>query len=85
MVDDCWQSVKRDAKSHLISNPTTFTDGMGALGVYIHSKNFKFGIYSNAGSVSRNNMPSSLTFEAIDAADFVKWQVDYLKYDSFNA
>lgn len=42
----------------------------------------KYGIYSDAGRLTCAAYPGSRGFEAVDAADFASWGVDYLKYDN---
>ena len=39
----------------------------------------QFGIYSDAGSATCAGYPGSRGYEAVDAADFASWGVDYLK------
>ena len=51
---------------------------------YVHSKGLKFGIYSSAGTKTCEGRAGSLNYEDVDAADFAKWEVDYLKYDNCN-
>lgn len=47
-VDDGWANLFRDDNGYIVVNKK-FPSGMKALGDYIHSKNLKFGIYSDAG------------------------------------
>jgi alpha-galactosidase len=54
---------------------------MKALADYVHSKGFKFGIYSCAGVVTCGGYPASWGHEFQDARTFASWGVDYLKYD----
>ena len=55
---------------------------MKAVGDYIHSLGLKFGIYSSAGTKTCQGLAGSLDYEDVDAEDFAKWGVDYLKYDN---
>lgn len=80
VIDDCWQ-VARDENGMLVADPDRFPNGIKALCDYVHSKNLKFGIYSDAGKLTCQERPGSLNFEAIDAATFAEWGVDYIKYD----
>ena len=57
---------------------------MFELGRYIHSKNLKFGIFSDAGTKTCWGNAGSLGHEQTDANDFAEWKVDYLKYDNCN-
>ena len=79
-VDDCWQE-KRGADGHIVPFASKFPSGMKALGDYIHDLGLKFGIYSCAGNYTCEGWPGSYGHEAIDAADYASWGVDYLKYD----
>ncbi|MEV6527948.1 NPCBM/NEW2 domain-containing protein [Longispora sp. NPDC051575] len=87
-VDDCWQASTRDANGRLRGDPTRFPDGMKALADYVHAKGLKFGIYATPGTRTCaniwDNYPGTLGSkgrEALDAATFASWGVDYLKYD----
>jgi hypothetical protein len=55
---------------------------MKPLGDYIHEKGLKYGIYSDAGYETCAGNPGSLGHEAVDAATFAEWGIDYLKYDN---
>ena len=79
-IDDCWMH-KRGADGHIIPFKDKFPSGMRALGDYIHSLGLKFGIYSDTGNTTCEGYPGSYGHEAIDAADYASWGVDYLKYD----
>ena len=77
-LDDCWQGT-RDADVFIHSN-SRFPD-MKALGDYIHSRGFKFGIYSSPGPKTCGGFPGSYGYEEKDAETYAKWGVDFLKYD----
>lgn len=81
-VDDCWMTDTRDADGHLQADPSTFPQGMSALGDYIHNATLKFGIYSSAGTKTCAGRAGSLDYETTDATDFATWGVDYLKLDN---
>lgn len=81
-IDDCWLTKERDSRGHAIVDPTTFPDGMKAIGDYIHSQGLKFGIYNSAGTMTCEGRAGSLHHEQIDVNDFVDWGVDLLKYDN---
>lgn len=55
---------------------------MKHLSDYIHGLGLKFGIYSDAGIWTCGGQAGSLGYERIDARDYEKWGVDYLKYDN---
>ncbi len=80
VVDDCWHG-KRDANGFISADPERFPSGMKALADYIHSKDLKFGIYSDAGRMTCGRRPGSQGHEYQDALTYARWGVDYLKYD----
>lgn len=77
-LDDCWQG-KRDQQGRIHPNDR-FPD-MKALGDYIHSQGFKFGIYSSPGPKTCGGFAGSYGHEKQDAATYASWGVDLLKYD----
>jgi alpha-galactosidase len=81
-LDDCWEAPARDSNGRLWGHPETFPSGMKVLGDFIHEKGLKYGIYSDAGYQTCAGNPGSLGYEAIDAATFAEWGIDYLKYDN---
>jgi alpha-galactosidase len=83
VIDDCWQ-VKRDAAGKIVADPERFPSGIKALADAIHAKGLKFGIYSDAGSMTCAKRPGGKDHEAQDAKTYAEWGVDYLKYDWCN-
>jgi alpha-galactosidase len=83
VIDDCWQ-VERDRDGNIVPDPKHFTSGIKALADYVHSRGLKFGIYSDAGSMTCAKRPGSLGHEYQDALQYAAWGVDYLKYDWCN-
>lgn len=83
VIDDCWQ-VQRDASGNIVPDPKRFSSGIKALADYVHSRGLKFGIYSDAGSMTCAKRPGSLGHEYQDALSYAAWGVDYLKYDWCN-
>ena len=81
VVDDCWESMARDANGNLVPDPLKFPSGMKALGDYLHSKGFKFGIHSCAGTKTCGGYPGGRGHEFQDARNYAAWGVDFLKYD----
>ncbi|KMT16789.1 hypothetical protein BVRB_2g042760 [Beta vulgaris subsp. vulgaris] len=81
-IDDCWSSATRDSKDQLVPDPKTFPSGIKALADYVHSKDLKLGIYSDAGAFTCQVRPGSIFHENDDAKLFASWGVDYLKYDN---
>lgn len=80
VIDDCWQ-IDRDAQGNILPDPKRFPSGMKALADYIHSKGLKFGLYSDAGTLTCQKRPGSRGYEFQDARQYAAWDVDYLKYD----
>jgi alpha-galactosidase len=83
VIDDCWQ-VTRDASGNIVADAKTFPSGIKALADYVHSKGLKFGIYSDAGTMTCAKRPGSRGHEYQDALQYASWGVDYLKYDWCN-
>ena len=84
VIDDTWSMKQRNANGDLVPDPEKFPSGMKALADYLHSKGFKFGIYSCAGNRTCGDYPGSWGHEIQDARLFASWGVDYLKYDWCN-
>ena len=80
VIDDCWQ-IDRDAQGNILPDPQRFSSGMKALADYVHAKGLKFGIYSDAGTLTCQKRPGSRGYEFQDARQYAAWGVDYLKYD----
>lgn len=81
VLDDCWLSKERDGEGNLAADPVKFPSGMKALGDFLHSKGFKFGIYNCAGRKTCAGYPGGRGHEFQDARTYASWGVDYLKYD----
>lgn len=80
VIDDCWQ-ISRDQEGHIIPDPKRFPSGIKSLADYVHAKGFKFGLYSDAGTLTCQKRPGSRGYEFDDARQYAAWGVDYLKYD----
>ena len=81
VVDDCWAKKDRDEDGNLVADPVKFPHGMKALGDYLHSKGFKFGMYGCAGSLTCGGYPGGRGHEFQDARYYASCGVDYFKYD----
>lgn len=81
VIDDIWQGGRDSVSGLLYPDPIRFPSGIKALSDYVHSKGLKFGIYSDAGTLTCGDRPGSFGFEEKDARLFAEWGVDYLKYD----
>ncbi len=83
IIDDCWQTG-RDASGNIVADAERFPSGIKALADYIHSKGLKFGIYTDAGTMTCAKRPGSIGHEYQDAKQYANWGVDYLKEDWCN-
>ncbi|MCX6997467.1 MAG: GDSL-type esterase/lipase family protein [Kiritimatiellaeota bacterium] len=82
IIDDHWSTRgERDKDGNLQSNPQKFPAGMKALADYVHSKGLKFGMYTDAKSLTCGGFPGSYGHYEQDAKRFAEWGVDYLKVD----
>jgi len=81
VIDDIWQGGRDSVTGLLYPDPVRFPSGIKALADYVHSKGLKFGIYSDAGTLTCGDKPGSFGYEEKDAKLFAEWEVDYLKYD----
>jgi alpha-galactosidase len=80
VIDDCWQ-IDRDRNGNIIPDPKRFPAGMKAVADYVHLKGLKFGLYSDAGTLTCQKRPGSRGYEFQDARQYAAWGVDYFKYD----
>ncbi len=82
-IDDCWHG-KRDKDGFIQADEKRFGSGIKSLAEYVHARNLKLGIYSDAGTGTCAGMPGSLGHEYQDALQYARWGVDYLKEDWCN-
>lgn len=80
-VDDCWMSSVRDENGRLQGDLATFPSGIKSLVDAVNSYGLKMGIYTSNGTLTCEDLPSSLYHERIDAETFAEWGVEYFKYD----
>ncbi len=80
-IDDCWMSSVRDENGRLQGDLSTFPSGMKALVEEINRLGLKAGIYTSNGTLTCEDLPSSLYHERIDAETFAEWGFEYFKYD----
>ncbi|KAG8807266.1 hypothetical protein FRC17_004548, partial [Serendipita sp. 399] len=84
-IDDCWSNITgRDTSNRIKPDLNKFPNGIASVASKVHAKGLLFGIYGDAGTATCAGFPGSLGYEAIDAATFSSWGVDYLKYDNCN-
>lgn len=80
-IDDCWQASTRDNNGRLQCDKATFPNGIKSLADYVNSRGLKLGIYSSNGTLTCEDYPASLRYEATDADTFASWGIEYFKYD----
>lgn len=80
-LDDCWQSSSRDENGRLQGDLVTFPSGIKALVENVNALGIKLGIYSSNGTLTCEDLPASLGYEAVDADTFAEWGIEYFKYD----
>jgi alpha-galactosidase len=81
VIDDGWMAPERDRNGDFIADPDKFPSGMKALADRIHGLGLRFGIYTDAGTKTCQDLPASLGYEFRDARRFAEWGVDYVKVD----
>ncbi|OBT38658.1 hypothetical protein VE00_11070 [Pseudogymnoascus sp. WSF 3629] len=81
VLDDCWQDI-RGEDGYVTPDKGKFPNGMRAISDQLHTKGFKFGMYSSAGEMTCARYAGSLDHETKDAENFASWGVDFLKYDN---
>ena len=80
-IDDCWHSSMRDKNGRLQGDLVTFPSGIKALVERVNALGLKLGIYTSNGTLTCEDLPASLGYEAVDADTFAEWGVEYFKYD----
>ncbi len=80
-LDDCWQSSIRDNNGRLQGDLINFPSGIPALVKEVNDMGLKLGIYTSNGTLTCEDLPSSMGYEAVDAETFAEWGVEYFKYD----
>ncbi|MEG1580295.1 MAG: hypothetical protein RR386_03430 [Bacteroidaceae bacterium] len=81
IIDDLWHARSRNSDGTPQWNETKFPQGMKAVADYVHSKNLKFGIYSDAANSTCAGAFGSFGYETQDANAYAAWECDLLKYD----
>ncbi len=80
-IDDCWHSSMRDKNGRLQGDLVTFPSGIKNLCEKVNALGLKLGIYTSNGTLTCEDLPASLGYEAIDADTFAEWGIEYFKYD----
>ncbi|CAG7926366.1 unnamed protein product [Penicillium olsonii] len=84
-IDCGWTVADRLSNGSLTWNETLFPSGFPAVGQYIHELGLLFGVYEDAGIKTCDtgiDQVGSLFHEDQDAATFLSWNIDALKYDN---
>ena len=83
-LDGGWSVPARDNKTGRVQwNPAYYPSGIPAITKDFAAAGFKFGIYSDSGTLHcGGGAPGGLGHEVIDAQTFADWGVQYLKYDN---
>lgn len=80
-ITDGWQNSTRSG-GHLIPDPAKFPSGMPALLAYFHARGLKGLLYSEPSTTTSAGFPGSAGHIDQDAADFVGWGVDGVRWDN---
>ena len=85
-VDDCWQASRRERSASrppsIVADPVRFPSGMRAFSDYAHARGLRFGLYTSQTELTCQARPGSYGYEAVDAAAYCDFDVDYLKIDA---
>ncbi|XP_065911762.1 uncharacterized protein [Dysidea avara] len=88
-LDDCWAD-HRDQNGTIVPDMNRFPSGLMPVINYVHSKGFKFGLYTDGGIHTCSSgerpykIPGSYGHYEQDAFTYAKWGVDYVKMDWCN-
>jgi len=63
-------------------NPEKFPHGLPAVISHVHAQGLLFGLYTARANQTCGGYAASCMHEAVDALQYSKWGVDYLKDDS---
>ncbi len=77
-IDDGWQ-VSRNASGYIVEDPVRFPSGIPALSPAVHALGLKFGLYTSATSLTCQKRPGSYEMEALDAASYCAFGLDYVR------
>jgi len=80
MMDDLWHG-ERDTNGNPQPNATRFPNGIKPVADYVHSKNMKFGLYSDVAPNTCAGAFGSHGYYDKDAAAYAAWGIDMVKVD----
>ena len=79
--DGCYKTERVEDK--LSNEEVKFPSGFKSLSDYIHEKGLKFGMYNDIGTnLCAGAQVGTCGHEALDAASYIEWGVDFLKVDN---
>lgn len=79
--DGCYKTERVEDK--LSNEEVKFPGGFKALSDYIHERGLKFGMYNDIGTnLCAGAQVGTCGHEALDAASYIEWGVDFLKVDN---
>ena len=85
-MDDCWMlpaaNRTQGGAGPQVPNPAKFPRGLQAVIDHVHGTGLKFGLYTARSHATCAGFAASCMHEAVDAAQYAAWGVDYLKDDS---
>ena len=84
--DGCYaRDGSREPDGNMKADPVLFPSGFAAIADYIHAHGLKLGMYTDTGNLTCNGVNTGTWgHEDMDALQFAKWGVDYVKYDNCN-
>jgi len=83
-LDDCWAG-KRDKNGEIHPEELQFPHVMKNLADYLHDIHLKFGLYTDAGTLTcKGKRPGSYGYYKQDAATYASWGMDFVKMDWCN-
>ena len=78
-LDDGMVAVDRFPNGTLQPDPKGFPDGFRVVSDALHAQGFLFGVYTDRGTLTCGGRAAALGNEALDAATYAAWGVDYVK------
>lgn len=81
IIESHWQTSVRDSDGRIKADPLRFPNGIKHLADELHRRGMRLGLSSNASPLNVHGLSGSFEKEAIDAATFSEWGVDFIKYD----
>lgn len=76
-LDACWQAQRSETGERMF-DPARLPGGIHALSEDVHAHGLLLGVFARAGECSGD--PTGVGYEAMDAASYASWGVDYVKY-----